>query len=160
MNTPSNGTPPNGTPSTTGLGRALVIATGIAIALAITGAIIVSGAPGQQRLQRLDERRLVDLSQLAMAVRRHAFHHGGMPADLATATTAPGLDIVVADPVTGAPYVYERLDDARFRLCATFATDTADLPGHTRPSGGDDWAHPAGFHCFDLKADPKLSNPR
>jgi hypothetical protein len=159
MNTSSGTTPPRRGPSAARFGRALIIATGIAIALSVAGAIYVTGAPGQQRLQRLDERRLMDLSQLAMAVRRHAFHHGDMPADLAAATTGPGLDIVVADPVTGTPYDYVRLDDRRFRLCATFATDTADLPGHTRPSGGDDWAHPAGHHCFDLKADPKLSNP-
>jgi hypothetical protein len=46
------------------------------------------------------------------------------------------------DPATGAPYVYVKESETRYRLCATFAAaGEVDQPYPL-------WPHPAGPACF------------
>jgi hypothetical protein len=129
------------------LGRGLAIAAAVAIVAAIAMAVWVIGGPGQQRQVRLDERRVADLVRIARQVEAHVERSGMLPEDLGVLAAQPGLALQVADPVTGAPYLYARDGARRYRLCAVFATDTAAGPvAATRH--GDEWSHGTGPHCF------------
>jgi hypothetical protein len=131
-------------PSVDRIGRWLLLAAALAVAATVVVAIVVMDSPEAQRQTRLDERRVQDLQRLDEAIRAHARHHDALPAALSVVTDRPGVNYSVADPVDGAPYVYEATGPRSYRLCARFATDTARLHARTRPHGGYDWAHAAG----------------
>lgn len=139
--------------SKVGLGRGLLVATGVAVAATITAALLVMGAPDTQRQVRLDERRVQELQRLSEAVDTHAYRHGALPQALSEITGRPGMAYATTDPVSGVPYRYEPTGPDEFRLCAQFDTDTARTAGRARPYGGDAWAHPAGNHCFERRVE-------
>lgn len=124
-------------------GRRLAIAGAIAAVLAVAAGLWAIGSPAAQREQRLDERRLDDLQRIELAIDSHWSIEKSLPADLATLADAPGSTLPTHDPATNFPYGYEIVDARRYRLCAVFATDTADTRGrHERDHG-------RGRHCFD-----------
>ena len=129
-------------------GRVMGIVAVAAVAAAIVGGIIVLGSPSEQRQRRLDERRVQDLRRIAWAVDRYWTRHDSLPPDLAV-LAADGSAHSLADPETGASYVY-RIDEGRsFELCAVFARQSADEPPPAPP--WRDWTHGAGKHCFRLE---------
>jgi hypothetical protein len=134
-----------------GLGRLLLVATGVVVAATITAAIMVMGAPDTQRQLRLDERRVQELQRLSEAIDTHAYRHGALPGTLSDITGRPGAAYATTDPVTGVPYRYELDGPDDYRLCTEFDTDSSRAGSRARPYGGDSWAHPAGEHCFDRK---------
>lgn len=123
---------------------ALVIA---AVAAAVVGGLLVLGPPGEQRRRRLDARRVEDLRRIAWAVDRYWARHDSLPPDLA-ALAAGGAELPLADPGTGAPYVYRVAGSRAFELCAVFARESADGPAPAPPRR--DWSHGAGERCFRL----------
>lgn len=125
-------------------GRWLLIGAGVAIAASIIAAIVVIGTPAQQRLQRQDERRERDLTRLKNDIEGWAERNDALPPDLA-ALARPGWGPPLRDPFTSQLYGYEVRDARRYRLCAVFETDTADQ------EVGNQWRHPRGKQCFDLK---------
>lgn len=141
--------------SAIGLGRGLLVATGVLVAATITAAIMVMGAPDTQRQVRLDERRVQELQRLSEAIDTHAYRHGALPQTLSEITGRPGMAYATTDPVTGVPYRYELVGPDDYRLCTEFDTDTSRAGSRARPYGGDTWAHPAGEHCFDRKVDER-----
>ncbi len=130
-------------------GKRLLIAAGVLALAALAGGFMLMGSPSEQRLQRLDERRIGDLQQIEAAVRNHAMETGRLPADLAELAAKPGVALSLADPVTGKPYAYRASGRRQFELCADFATDTGE-----RRRGGRawpatlEWAHGKGEACF------------
>jgi hypothetical protein len=131
-------------------GRWLALA-GVVVALAaIVAGVVVIGTPGTQRDTRMDVRRERDLRAIAMQLERWHEREGRLPADLATLAAQPGLRLAIVDPLTGAPYEYAATATDRYRLCAVFATDTAQ-----RRFGpdADDWIHAVGRGCFDRRID-------
>jgi hypothetical protein len=138
-----------------GLGRLLLVATGVVVAATIAAAIMVMGAPDTQRQLRLDERRVQELQRLSEAIDTHAYRHGALPQTLSEITGRPGAAYATTDPVTGVPYRYELDGPDDYRLCSEFDTDTARAGSRARPYGGDTWAHPAGEHCFARKVDER-----
>jgi hypothetical protein len=136
--------PEAGAPRGTGL--YLGLAASIVVVATLAAAIGVMGTPAQQRLVRLDERRIGDLDRIVRAIREH-----GLPPDLATLARTPGERLSIIDPVDGQPYEFAPLGKDRYRLCARFATDSAKVPSvawHQRS-----WNHGEGRHCYerDLK---------
>lgn len=127
-------------------GTSLLWATGIVTALAVAAGVWIIDSPAQQRLQRLDESRLHDLRMLDMAARSYREKHDVLPPDQATLTSQPGAELDLHDPTDGTAYRYRLLDATHFELCATFATSSAD--GLRRGAALNEWAHPAGEHCF------------
>ena len=124
------------------LGRLLAIAATLVVLASLAAAIAVMGTPAQQRLIRLDERRVDDLRAILDAARRH-----GRPADLATLAAMPGERLATTDP-DGRPYEYAPIAKERIRLCAHFATDTAQRASE-RWHHGSRWRHAAGRQCFE-----------
>ena len=135
-------------------GRWIAIVAGIVVLATVVAAIVVMGPPSQQRLQRLDERRIADLGRIQLAVQSYRNMHDGLPVSLAALAEKPGMRLSIVDPASGEPYGYEPTGDSGYRLCARFATDTANAmdAAQTWPPGG--WDHAAGRQCFERRVDP------
>jgi len=136
------------------LGRVLLFAATVVVIGTVAAAIVVMGTPAQQRALRLDERRVSDLQRIVDAARQHADRNGALAPDLTTLASRPGLRLSITDPDTALPYVYEVRQAKTFRVCATFATDTAVDEPDQRRLDEDDWLHPVGRHCFDRSWTP------
>ncbi|MGJ7903120.1 hypothetical protein [Lysobacter sp. 1R34A] len=137
------------------VGRWLLIAAAVAIAAAVTAAVTVMGGPSAQRDARLDQRRTQELDRINNEVRDYWKRHTRLPPDLASLANQPGVALSTVDPVTAAPYRYLAGEAGRFRLCATFATDTGREDAGRRAAAVGyprSWRHPAGEHCFERDA--------
>ena len=131
------------------VGRWLLSAAAIAVVATLVASLVIVGTPQVQRQLRQDERRVADLSALKGEVEAWAKTHDAPPESLFALASRPGVRLATADPFTGEPYRYEVADARRYRLCATFATDTAEaIPGSHLY--GRDWRHPRGLQCFDF----------
>ncbi|MGD1095849.1 MAG: hypothetical protein ABSB35_28135 [Bryobacteraceae bacterium] len=117
-------------------------ASGVVL-IVLAFAFFLSGSPQSQRLMSADERRLDDLSAIAM--RLHAQARTPLPASLSE--LGPNAAFRLADPLTGAPYEYQRGQGTNYSICATFSLSSpADLGQRDSPF----WEHPAGRHCYSL----------
>lgn len=122
----------------------LVLVTAVVVATVAAGMWLM-GSPGEQRVLRLDERRIGDLQSIALEIDTYFRKHRALPASLQALPAAPGLVSVPKDPVGGEPYGYRPLEGRSYELCAVF--DRA-----SRESLGNPWAHPSGPYCFELDA--------
>lgn len=127
------------------------------VAAAVAAGLVMMGSPADARARRLDARRVADLGQLARDVDLFWSRQGALPASLAELSTEPGLDASRSDPETGAPYSYRVIDEARYEVCAGFATETAGEP--PRPADRF-WAHGRGMQCFEVRAETAEREPR
>jgi hypothetical protein len=123
------------------------------VAAAVAASVVVMGPPSKQRLQRLDERRIADLGRIQVAIQAYRAAHDALPADLSVLAKVPGTRLPIADPESGEAYGYEIAGKSDYRLCARFATDTAESieVQQTWPPGG--WEHAAGRQCFERHGD-------
>ncbi|GLQ86633.1 hypothetical protein [Dyella flagellata] len=135
-------------------GRVLLIVASIAMAGAVWGGLCVLGSPMHQRALRLDDQRLSSLGFLSSNVHGYWERHHVLPDDISAMDVAARWK---QDPVTGKPYVYEKLDNGSYHLCAMFAlaydgegTGENRLPRYVPMGTG--WQHPAGAHCFRFQA--------
>lgn len=134
---------------------------GLAIAsvlAAFIAGISVSGMPTEQRHREADRRRTQDLQAISRALYER---HTRKPAD--APALPPSLNALqteryierIADPETGAPYIYRPGRDSRYTLCATYAFPSE--PGAERWGSSPFWNHGSGEACFDL--DGSVSPP-
>jgi type II secretory pathway pseudopilin PulG len=124
--------------------RAAAIAVVVVAVISIIAGLIVVGSPAEQRLLRLDERRVSDLQSLARALQQRHARTGRLPTRLEDAVDGLMLSTLPVDPVTSAPYEYEIVGESRFQLCATFSTASGR-------GLQDFWMHEPGRHCFELE---------
>lgn len=131
--------------SRTAWGTRVLWATGIVTALAVAAGIWVIDSPSQQRLKRMDNARLSDLRTLEIAARNYWRENDALPPNIGTLISQPGMELTWKDPGGGPDYRYRPLDATHYELCAQFDTDSAAerLRGPV-----NEWAHPAGNHCF------------
>jgi len=131
----------------------------LATLASIVAGFIIAGSPETERLRRLDERRVQDLSQIQNYVTIYWQSEKALPGNLAELETTIGVEIPT-DPETGAPYEYQVLEDLKFELCATFKTEeTSPFPRYFVKEPAtiiDTWNHPAGYYCFERKINPEL----
>ena len=128
----------------------VAIVFAVVIVAAVIGGIALLDSPAQERLRRLDERRVEDLHQLAYGVDIYWTREGHLPASLAELSEEERIARDLADPATGQAYEYRVLGDKTFELCAVFAndsgTDGRDIPLRSF------WLHGPGRQCFQLEA--------
>ncbi len=135
-----------------GSSKNILIASGaiVVVLAAVIVGIILLDSPAQERLRRLDERRIDDLHQLAYGVDIYWTREGHLPASLAELSEEGRIVRDLADPETGDPYEYRVLDDKTFELCAVFTRDSGtggrDIPDRSF------WLHGPGRQCFKLEA--------
>ncbi|MES2623877.1 MAG: hypothetical protein V4628_01240 [Pseudomonadota bacterium] len=127
----------------------ITVVASVIVAIAVAAGLYVSGSPGEQRLLRLDEKRLSDLLQLSYAISNYWDEAERLPAGLSALVDGQRLRGVPADPESGAMYIYEPGAMDAYRLCAEFARASIQrVPD-------DFWAHEAGRQCFALEAGPE-----
>lgn len=127
-------------------GRWLAIAASVVVVLTVGTAIVLMRSPSAQREVTLDIRRVQDLQTIVQLVDVYVSQNNQLPADMATLEQQPGQRVPL-DPVDGTPYDYQVTGEHGYRLCASFATDTA-RSGVGQPWGGVEWNHAAGRQCF------------
>jgi hypothetical protein len=118
--------------------RKYAVAAAIAVLFGIGIGFYMLGSPGRQREIEADRRRVEALQAIANGI--HARSDTPLPDTLQ-------LSNLRRDPVTQAPYEYQKLDENRYLLCATFSTDNrADASQPYQQF----WLHAAGRQCYNL----------
>lgn len=118
----------------------------VAVVAAVGAGLFVAGSPVEQRLRRLDDRRVDHLRSLASAADRYFEREERLPGAAAELVDGLFLTRVPTDPATQQPYEYRVTGPRQFELCATF-----DRP--SRPELADDfWAHETGRRCYAFTA--------
>jgi hypothetical protein len=134
--------------------RGVVAGVAITLAAAAIGVgVYLVGPPSEQRVRRLDERRVEDLEFLRMQVQTFAVQRKRLPATL---QDIPAIsDSSLHDPVTARPYGYRVTGPDSYELCGDF----------DRPSDPDRLQfaqnigkHGAGHTCF-TQVDASLRQP-
>jgi hypothetical protein len=125
----------------------LAVVTTVVVAAAVATGIVLMGPPSEERMRRLDERRVEDLQQMSRSVYLYNTRHQRLPVSLTELSAEPGLTLQSRDPVTGDTYGYSTLDAARYELCAIFDRESTEKRAEIF------WSHGSGRHCFVLKAD-------
>lgn len=115
----------------------------VAVAAGAVAGFWVLGTPGQQRLIMGDRQRIEDLSAIANTL----YWKKQDQDDYLLPETLDSKD-QREDPITQELYQYNRLDSSRYKLCATFATDSST---HKIANANNrTWQHPQGSYCFVL----------
>ena len=127
-----------------GGGRLLITLAVLLVIGAVIAAFLVLGSPFEQRLLRLDERRVEDLNGIRANVNTYWRSNDRLPVSLEEAGRGTPL---YKDPESGEPYAYRVLGDRQYELCATFAREST--PGSPELAS-QFWPHPEGRHCFQL----------
>jgi hypothetical protein len=132
---------------TPGLQRSFGLAAAAVVLAAVAIALLRLGSPTEERMSRLDARRVSDLQALARSLNVFWTRHARLPDSLQDLVGEPGLGTAITDPQTREPYEYRRLDP-RYEVCAQFTG--ADRANDERSGPPGFWAHGAGRTCFML----------
>ena len=130
----------------------LLMAIGLSVLVlaVIITAVTLLDSPAQERLRRLDERRMSDLREIANAIDVYWTEQGSLPSTLDDLADDRGYFAELVDPETGASYEYRVVDSDSYELCATFVTEEA--AGDRDPYFKGLWHHGTGRQCFTLTA--------
>jgi len=128
--------------SVAAIGLSIVVLTVIIVAITLLD------SPAEERLHRLDERRVSDLRELAYAVDAYWTREGALPASLEELSNEERIVRELADPETGDAYEYRVLGDNSYELCAVFVSEM-DAKGRDVPYEYF-WFHGIGRQCFSL----------
>lgn len=120
----------------------------LVLSLVVLGAVLIglylSGSPGDERLRRLDIRRVGDLSQLSRAFSAHWEKFESLPPELSALLDGQILRSLPTDPESRAEYIYEIADPASYSLCAEFSASSDPALEQ------EFWSHGAGLQCFNF----------
>ena len=113
-----------------------------AVTLVLIASFVISGSPGEQRLERLDELRIAHLVQLTEAIDDYWEAQDELPLKMSELLDGRRLSRMPSDPDTGLAYEYEQLDPTSYQLCASFDVQSASQ------LAVDFWIHDVGRGCF------------
>jgi type II secretory pathway pseudopilin PulG len=139
----------------------LAISTVVIVASIIYG-FSVLGSPRSQRLIKYDEQKVSYMQQINNQVRMYYISAGKLPK---TIMDIPNIDYYRTDPQTGKEFVYSKIDDEHYSICATFNKENdgkSATSGYVRIAVNGDieenssWAHPAGEYCFEKAISSKV----
>jgi hypothetical protein len=117
----------------------------VVVVAAVAIGMFLLGSPAEERLRRLDERRVRDLGGIGRAVDLYWTRYGRLPSSLEELAREPGGNVSSHDPSTNAIYEYRALQAEMYELCAQFERDS---PQPTQAIGDDFWSHRDGRQCF------------
>jgi hypothetical protein len=122
--------------------RVAAIGSAVVVVASVIAGLFVTGSPLEQRLLRLDERRVSDLQSLSQAAEFRWDRNETIAGTASELVDGRYLSRLPSDPTTDQPYEYRVTGPRGFEVCAVF-----DRPA--RPDfAGDFWSHDAGRHCF------------
>jgi len=128
------------------LQREMAWASILVVVAAVGTGLRIIGKPSEQRLMRLDERRVMDLRSLASAVNRYRSQRQRLPEHAEEVIDGQITTRLPLDPESQQPYDYRMIDAEHYELCATFSRRSREPPD-------DFWFHEAERRCFSLGAD-------
>lgn len=149
---------------------------GIAVVFVITTIVfsfVVIGSPKEQRMWRMDERRVQDLQTIQWQVAGYWQQKGTLPMSLESMNNPLQSIVIPMDPEfqKGLAYEYTSTGPLSFELCATFslprkegfvengyAYDVARDVSVSKPSAlwSDSFAHETGRTCFTRTIDTDM----
>ncbi len=112
------------------------------VAVSVAAGLFVTGLPADERQRRLDDRRVADLTSIAVAADVFWTRHGRVPASLEELGQEPGASVSASDPETGEAYEFRPGDGPSFQICARFAQPSDSTRGDAF------WRHGGGRQCF------------
>lgn len=109
------------------MNKLLFVLAALMVGGAILGGIWVAGGPEHARMQKRDQQRLHDIRDLVDFIKCE-LPNEPLPASLPAVDFCDGKKLrkPLVDPATGAPYVYERTSEDRFKVCATLELSAKD----------------------------------
>ena len=122
-------------------------AIAVVVISVITG-IILLGSPAEERMLRLDTRRVDDLERIMQKMNFYWSQHNKLPDSLEELSQEPGMQISIRDPRTGQPYEYSVVGGKQYELCARFERESAI---ESTRSSTNFWSHGAGRQCFQIE---------
>jgi len=134
----------------------LVSGFAVIVLLVVVFAIVLLDSPAQERLERLDDRRVSDLREISYAVDAYWTREAKLPPSLEELSNEQRIVTEIRDPETGEQYEYRVLGDDGYELCAIFASEI-DAKGRDFPHDYL-WAHGSGRQCFELRAKDVIGN--
>lgn len=124
----------------------------------IIAGIIIAGLPQDQRLVRLDEKRISDLSMIDSQIDNYYSNNRKLPNSLLQLETELNINLQT-DPVTKTTYEYIKESDLTFQLCAVFQTSSqGTLAENTSIPISQFYTqlqnHAQGRQCFERTINP------
>lgn len=96
------------------------IGFGVVVVLAIIGGIATVGGPATGRMEKRDQARISDLNELRNYVTCVARARDKTLPDSLDGNSECKRNLNRTDPFDGTPYVYRKLSDTSYELCANF----------------------------------------
>ena len=144
-----------------GVSKMVGAVAGVVVLVSVIGGFFVIGSPMDERLYRIDEQRVQDLSNIQYQVIYYYQAKQVLPSNIEALQDPLMSFYAPQDPETGASYEYRAVSADTFELCATFAKATREVRGTSRPAtpGNESWQHEEGRQCFTRTIDPALYPP-
>ena len=124
------------------------LAFGVVVS-SVIGGFLLLGSPVQERVRRLDNRRVDDLGKIRRATDLYWTRHGRLPSSLQELSQEPGVVVNSRDPGATQRYEYRVLSISTYELCASFERNSGE---ERYGIDKDFWSHGAGRQCFQLEA--------
>lgn len=128
-----------------------LVATG-AVTLAIVYGLVLVGSPEQQRKEKIDAQRVLDLQSIMYGVDAYWQRNQVLPSSLEDLKETSYVYVdSIADPVTREPYEYRSVTGMSFELCAIFdiaSSDRSKIAVPIRYPDPTSWNHGIGRACF------------
>jgi hypothetical protein len=146
-----------------GLSKLIGGVVALVVLASIVGGFFIIGSPETQRLMRLDEQKVNDLSIIQQEVTTYWQQKQELPREISDLEDPLRGFIAPMDTQYDESYRYEVTGPMNFRLCAMFNLESSESKSRTAytyygtPSGN--WQHEAGEVCFDRTIDPDLFPP-
>lgn len=139
--------------------KALAIGVTTVVIASVIAGLIAIGSPDLQRKHKLDERRIADLTEIVRLMPIYWDKNKILPPSLGALASQPGLHLHLIDPETGVAYEYATTSEKSFRLCASFAEESADESPRVFYIDPH-WTHGAGHQCFERKMSTETGGGR
>ena len=155
--------------------KLLIWVVSFGVLASIVGGFFIMGSPFTLRMKRFDERRVNDLQNIQYQIVNFYQRKGSLPNNLDELKDPIAGFNIPLDPDSAVSYVYEKISDLNFKLCADFSLASSaliDSKNMTRPMpinseaypANENWRHGKGTVCFARKIDkdlyPILKNPK
>lgn len=138
------------------------VVTSVVVVTTIVLGFFFVGSPSEQRMIRLDAKRVEDLSVIQNEATNYFSLKRELPAKLEDLNNSVSGFIAPTDPSTKAVYEYNLKADLEFELCAVFEAKSLEGQSSAYPmyyygnAYGQNWDHAAGRVCFTRTIDPEL----
>ena len=134
----------------------------IVVVAAVVAGFFIVGSPQTERMRKIDDERVSDLQNIQWQIVNFWQSKKRFPKDLNELKDDISGWLAPVDPETKRPYEYFPGEGFSFTLCADFTleSDEAQTEILRYPvSAEENWAHPAGRHCFERVLDPERYPP-